>query len=142
MENELYKEIVYVSFPKEIINNQRSFEFFMEKVQFLQKIEMKVVLFDFSYTKYFETNLLVILSYIFEELEKRKNNIQVKLRNQNLMHGSKVIHKIFSYYSVDRRPFFKVRHIGICNSRETEDVLVKYLREINLREYNIVKIEE
>lgn len=140
MKCDLQKNSVYISFPREVMNNQRSFEFLMGKMQFLKKIEKKQVIFDFEYTRYFETNLLVVISFIFEELENRENSILVKLRKQNLLQGAKALNKIFSYYSVDKRPLLKVRRIGIYNNRETEDVLVKYLKEINLKEYDVVKI--
>lgn len=133
-ENELL-----VNFPKQIKATYSDFVFIIKACLYINKARSDFVFLNMRNTRYFSTNLLVILYFSFVEWINEEKNVCVMLPNGENIYGEKAIYSIFNCYARDKRAFFKPRFISAANSREKEDVLLKYLKRIELENYNIVK---
>ena len=82
----------------------------------------------------------VTCSFIFEKAYKNQKQIYIFLPNGFWFEYKESVIGIFNYYSQDKKAFFKPRKVGYRNVRETEDVIIKYLRSLKLKEYAKIKI--
>lgn len=129
-----------IIFPKQLINELNTYVFFDNILNFLQKPNQTALILDMSSTEYFDTSLLAALYLMFNEKNSYSKKISVMLPNGDKIDDYKIVYAIFNFYAFDKRSFYKPRYIGQNNARETEDLLLKYLKRINLRDYDLVKI--
>ena len=128
-----------IEWPKSIDNNWKGYSF-CEKLQAnMNNSKSSVIVWDMRNTKSFSTNLVAFLYFIIEKQKEQGKNIVLWLSDKDKHDGEKVIHQIFQNYASGMRSFFKPRMISTDNVRETEDVLLKYLKQLNLKNYNIIK---
>lgn len=133
------EEKVVVECPKSFLSNERAYVFLLKGHKMASRPKVRLIIWDMTKTRSCETNLLAMLFYIFEQLYHCKKTIYVYLPNgDKLLYQSSVM-DIFQYYASDKRSFFKPRLVGNYNIRETEDLLVKYLKSLHLKQYNIIK---
>lgn len=125
--------------PKSMISNEQTFTFLLDAHAKGLKCKESTMIWNMVSTKVFETNLLSLMFYIFEELANKKGNVCYQLPNGNTYYYKASVMDIFNFYAADKRSFYKPRKVGIKNLRETEDLLLKYLKCLNLREYVIIK---
>ena len=129
-----------ISCQKILTNSTETYQFLIEIRRIILKTEKKCILLDMSNTKIFETNLLVFYNLFIDEALNLNKEIIVLMPNNAKYKGSKILVMLFKYYAQDKRSFFKPRLIvGNKNVRETEDVLIKYLKGLNLEHYNTIK---
>lgn len=126
---------------KKLNNSLESIEYLLDFKQLFSNKDISYLTIDFSKTLYFETNLLALLWYIFEELNSQGIKIKTILRDKKVeVDYKKCIYNMFLYYSSSYLAFLKPRLVGQNNERETEDLLIKYLKNIELREYDKIKV--
>lgn len=126
--------------PRFMISDVNSFNFMMEQQRIIDCPDVNSIKWDMTNTKVFETNLLSMLSFIFEKAYKNQKQIYIFLPNGFWFEYKESVIGIFNYYSQDKKAFFKPRKVGYRNVRETEDVIIKYLRSLKLKEYAKIKI--
>ena len=103
------------------------------------KDEKKVDL-DFSDTDIFDTNFLSFLSIFIFECNCRGINVCLVLSKTRIYENEQIPNKLFDYYANLKVAFLKPRcAVGNSNVREEEDLLIKFLKRMNLTEYNRIK---
>lgn len=129
-----------ISCPKNMINSIETYNFLLDIQRIIRNSDNETILLDMSNTKVFEVNLLAFISVIIDEDTNGKNKIGIITDAKIIYDITKIRTSLFNMFSNDTRSFFKPRLIiGNKNSRETEDVLIKYLKAINLKHYNKIK---
>lgn len=128
-------------FPRNIRSNVTSIGFLQDFHIFIVEKQIKIVLLDFENTVRFETNLLALLSYILEALNESgvKINLKLKKVSYNIPY-EKIIGMIFNTYSAHNISTLRWRKINDSNKRQTEDLLIKHLKSINIKGYKWIKI--
>lgn len=128
--------------PRVLTNNLRTYSFLLNAEKIIAQSERGCIVWNMIHTKIFRTNLLAMLHFIFQKSVDLGKTITIKLPHREVfytVYSSKSLFEIFKYYSSDQRAFFKPRFIGDSNLRETEDILLKYLKRLNLFHYEIIK---
>jgi len=128
-----------INCPRSLINNFKSYNFLQISDRVILQSDKCKVIWNMAHTKVFHTNLLAVFYYIFQKNMHKGKQIVIKLPNRDITYSSKALFEIFKYYSSDQRAFFKPRTIGDNNIRETEDILLKYLKRLKLADYESVK---
>ena len=127
-----------ISWPKCLNDSIDSYEFFFSVQKIVNSSSTQYILLDMSNTKIFSTNLLSLVYLLIDE--NKEKIIKILLPNKQEYSDRKALLEIFDIYTGDTRSFFKPRIIvGNINTREAEDVLLKYLRNIDLKNYGIIK---
>lgn len=139
------KSSLRIECPKTLGNNLKTHLFFQNILIYVKNTEKNSITFNMKNTKSLSTNLLVLFDFLFESEIKKQRKIVIDLPNehivcQDLKSVNKVIFKMFEFYSEEKRSFFKPRLVGEHNIREKEDILLKYLKELDLKHYDLVKI--
>lgn len=101
------------------------------------------LILDFSNTKRFESNLMAVLYLVIEDAYKKNIDVKFILPDNKEYVGKDGAYKCFNYYTDEeyRRSFFKPRCIaGNPNTKEVEDVLTKFLFELDLCEQDKISI--
>lgn len=133
------KDIKVIPFPKQLNTNYKTFIFLKNASKFIINNPKNDIILDLSNTKFFSTNLLAVMGFWFGRAEKSNQDLHVVLPNKKVFSGEKSIQAIFNFFATDKRAFFKPRQISEEKTRETEDILLKYLKNLKLLEYDLVK---
>lgn len=133
-------EIMNIVCPQFMRSDEHSYNFLIQQQGIIDSSNIKSIKWDMTNTEIFETNLLAMLSYIFEKAYRRNKMIFVYLPSGYWFEYKMSVMGIFNYYSQDKKAFFKPRKVGYRNARETEDVIIKYLKSLKLKEYAKIKI--
>ena len=133
------KKILFIDCPKQLKNSFKTYSFLLQAQIKMQKFSEKIIMWNMSNTKVFDVNFLSVMYFIFEEQWRNGKDIFAYLPNKVAYNGKNILLSIFNYYAEDKRSFFKPRQISTKNIRETEDVLLKYLKKLELEKYDIIK---
>lgn len=133
------KKVLMIECPKNLNADFEAYNFLSRAQYMIQKSEVSIIEWNMSQTKIFDTNLLAMIYFIFRKADELNKKVYVVMPNNDLHIGMQSRIPIFNYYARDKRSFFKPRIIGEGKNRETEDVLLKYLKKLRLEKYDIVK---
>ena len=129
-----------IKFPKCITNTLKTYKFMIKMYHdIFLKGEHRVDL-DFSDTNMFDTNFLSFLSIFIFECNYRGIKVCLFLSKTRMYENEQIPNKLFDYYADLKAAFVKPRcAVGNRNVREEEDLLIKFLKRMNLKEYNRIK---
>ena len=128
------------NFPKYISNNKKTYDFLFEMHHLIKDTTAPTVIFNMTNTKVLETNLLVIFSLLVNDAMRRGIDVYADMPDGKRYKNHNIEIKLFEKYTKLNKAFVKPRCVvGNRNKREVEDLLTKYLKELNLAEYDKVK---
>lgn len=130
-----------VKFPAKIMNNVKAINYFNNIFGLLNSQRYQKIVFDLGNTTYFETNLFAVFGYIIEICNKNSIKMKVRFNKKTEKDFNKeMAEKIFLNFSTDKRNAFRVRKVGTGYEAEVEKLLLKDLKDLNIFEFDKVKI--
>lgn len=132
-------DVLRIDCPKQLRNSAKSFSFLLSAQEWMRNFTGNTIVWNMANTKGFDVNQISIIYFIFQEQWKQGKCIKVVLPGNIVCEEGNTLLFIFNYYAEDRRAFFKPRLITGEKIRETEDVLLKFLKKLELENYDKFK---
>lgn len=130
-------------FKKIVKNDYETYKYLLKIYNSMSYCKDKEMIFDLFGTQRFESNLIAILYLIIELANNYGKVISFIMPDNKIYNGKDGAYKCFNYYANKsyRKSFFKPRCIiGNPNKKEIEDVLTKFLYELELFEQDKISI--
>lgn len=134
------EKLYEIIFPVRVCNKAKELGVLFQINTIVRNGNYNRVKFNFSRTKNFETNLLAVFSYFFEEFTAKNIKFSILLEKEYEEDSETMLKILFEYYSKDDRYVLYPRKIGNRHKRKEEQLLLSDLKELQLSEYEKVKI--
>ncbi len=132
-----------VHFERYVTNDESVYEHLLYIYKYVSECSKEEIILDFTKTKVFECNLLALVYLIVDIANERNIPLKLVTNDNKIYYGYAGMYKLFNYHSNRhyRKSFFKPRCIiGNSNNKEIEDLLTKFLYDLNLKDGSKIQI--